>query len=467
MQGVGKSTETNFLVYHVFGTKVSMVCTTTDPLLTSYNKILLGKVYVVFEELPAFSQAQWMAIGGKIKTMATEKNLQYSDKYEKSITAPNNINLAINTNVPALKDIEGRRIYLVMFNTSRKSDYVYFEDIHDCMKNDVGEAFYSYLMVKVTDDMVNNFKAERDLPQNRAKLNGIANSLPSAYKFIKEKYVLKRQKITKIKRSELYKLYICYTTDNTIKHVSGRNDFYDKLKEIGIVSRTSTGNEYFDVSIEQLEDIATKFQWVCEYDEYEKPEDKKDDVIDYKYRYEEAGRTILKLKNKIQALEEKLNSKNTIENIVEDEKTITEDEHTIVEEAEEEKYMFDKKPNNYKEVKVVEVKKEKKNIIKAKKDIECESLFDTILSSVPDQRNVEAEKIRDEFHERLQKYEDEEKKKPIIIDDVVEPVIKQKRAKKITIKAQRVETTEDEEREDMDILSKDINDLFNKKSKSK
>ena len=166
-------------------------------------------------------------------------------------------------------------------------------------------------------------------------------------------------------------------------------------------------------------------------------------------------------------MEGKLNSIKVVKNIVEDEKTITEDEQTIVEEAEEEKYMFDKKPNNYKEVKVVEVKKEKKNIIKAKKDIECESLFDTILSSVPDQRNVEAEKIRDEFHERLQNYEDEEKKKPKIIDDVVEPVIKQKRAKKITIKAQRVETTEDEEREDMDILSKDINDLFNKKSKSK
>lgn len=57
MEGTGKSTETSFMMKHVLGPDVCLV-SSTEPLLTPYNKIYAGKVLVVFEELPTFSESQ-------------------------------------------------------------------------------------------------------------------------------------------------------------------------------------------------------------------------------------------------------------------------------------------------------------------------------------------------------------------------------------------------------------------------
>lgn len=97
------------------------------------------------------------------------------------------------------------------------------------------------------------------------------------------------------------------------------------------------------------------------------------------------------------------------------------------------------------------VKKEKKNIIKPKKDIESESLFETFMANEPKKpRNIEAEKVRDRIHEA----EEEEKK--------------EKKAKKLTIKSKRTEITEDEEDEDIGDLLNTIKDVVKaKKSLSK
>ena len=97
------------------------------------------------------------------------------------------------------------------------------------------------------------------------------------------------------------------------------------------------------------------------------------------------------------------------------------------------------------------VKKEKKHIIKPKKDIESESLFETFMANEPKKpRNIEAEKARDRIHEA----EEEEKK--------------EKKAKKLTIKSKRTEITEDEEDEDIGDLLNTIKDVVKtKKSLSK
>ena len=248
-QGVGKSTETNFLVYNVFGTKVAMVCTTTDPLLTSYNKLIMGKVLIVFEELPACSTREWALMGSKIKVIATEKEMVYSDKYDKSIIAPNLANILINTNVDALQDSEGRRNFQVPFSSKRKEDHEYFNSLNDqCLNDAVGEAFYSYLMTKISDETAKKFRAQRDLPVNNAKMNAIASSLPSAYKFVKEQYMLKKRAISKTKRSQFYELYLAYTTSNDVRYKSGKVDFFGKMKEIGIEAKKITGEYYFEVS---------------------------------------------------------------------------------------------------------------------------------------------------------------------------------------------------------------------------
>ena len=469
-QGVGKSTETNFLVYNVFGTKVAMVCTTTDPLLTSYNKLIMGKVLIVFEELPACSTSEWAKIGCKVKSIATEKELVYSDKYEKSIIAPNLSNIMINTNVEALQDVEGRRNYQVPFSTMRKEDHEYFNSLNNqCLNDEVGEAFYSYLMTKIPVETVNKFYAQRDLPENQAKKNAIATSLPSAYKFVKEQYMLKKRSISKTKRSQFYELYLSFTTLKDIKYKSGKVDFFGKMKEIGIEAKKITGEFYFEVSIEQLEDIATKFKWICEYDDYEKPQEIKSDVkevIDYKYKFEKAEKTISKLQDEINKLKEMMNIEKPVEIISQRKllkQEIQKENERYINKAKQEEDIYEEimtttteeeEDEEYEEeevVKVVEVKKEKKHIIKPKKDIESESLFETFMANEPKKpRNIEAEKARDRIHEA----EEEEKK--------------EKKAKKLTIKSKRTEITEDEEDEDIGDLLNTIKDVVKtKKSLSK
>jgi hypothetical protein len=52
---------------YVSGEKVCLI-SGTEPLLNNNNKILMGKIEIIFEELPIFSDVQWCAFNGKIKT---------------------------------------------------------------------------------------------------------------------------------------------------------------------------------------------------------------------------------------------------------------------------------------------------------------------------------------------------------------------------------------------------------------
>ena len=51
----------------LIGNEICLI-SNTDPIITSNNKILLGKLLVIFEELPTFSKAQWSGVSAKLKT---------------------------------------------------------------------------------------------------------------------------------------------------------------------------------------------------------------------------------------------------------------------------------------------------------------------------------------------------------------------------------------------------------------
>lgn len=55
-EGIGKSTMSDFIKDYVLGSKSSTKADTT-PLLTPFNKMLLGKLFVIFEELPTFTES--------------------------------------------------------------------------------------------------------------------------------------------------------------------------------------------------------------------------------------------------------------------------------------------------------------------------------------------------------------------------------------------------------------------------
>jgi len=268
-QGVGKSTETEFFINHVFGQDICLE-SSTEPLLTYYNKIYMGKLLIIFEELPTFSEAQWNAVSSKLKNLATEKTCVYRDVYEKPVKAQNISNFQINTNVESIKDSDGRRYIILDMNPSRVGDYEYFRTLKKrCFNNTVGEAFFSYLMTKITDEESDKFFCQQDFPDTSSKLLAISNLLHSSYKFLKYRYLLANTPIVKIPPLELFLEYKLFCQSENYKSC-GRNDFYKKLETINIFSSGSNGKQYYNVESNKLKKIAKQYKWVCEYDEYDK-----------------------------------------------------------------------------------------------------------------------------------------------------------------------------------------------------
>ena len=271
-QGTGKSTETDFLINYVLGPDLCLI-SGVEPLTTNFNKILLGKLLVVFEELPTFNEREWAAVSSKLKTMTTEKTHIYRGLFKNPIEAENISNFIINTNCESIKDSNGRRIMIMPVSTSRKGDYEYFKQIRSkCFNLEVGECFFSYLMSIDSEE----FKAERDFPENDHKRLAIANLLHPVFKFLKNEFILKSLPLEKVKPKDLHNHYQVWKGDKIL----GKNDFMKKLEDVGISYRILHGNNYYRESLEFLNEIATKNKWICQYDEIEDDEDDEDDTDD-------------------------------------------------------------------------------------------------------------------------------------------------------------------------------------------
>lgn len=266
-QGIGKSTLTDFLCEFVLGWDISLI-SGSDPLKSSFNKCLMGKLLVVFEELETFSDKDWAGVSVVLKRNITGIKAQYSDKYEKTITADNINNYIVNTNTEALKDSDGRRIYICDVSTKRMKDHVYFGNIkNNCYNYEVGEAFFSYL----NEINVKGFMAQ-EYPETEAKRMACSERLDIEYKFLKFQYVLTNHSIIAKKQGDLYKEYCDYCCSIKKNYVSNKQ-FYKKLRDIQIESRKTNGEFYYNVSIDDLKKIADKHAWIDKYDEEIKDDD--------------------------------------------------------------------------------------------------------------------------------------------------------------------------------------------------
>ena len=225
-EGTGKSTETDFIMKYVIGEKVS-VSPNTECLTTNFNKCLMGKILVIFEELPTFSSNEWAGVSTKLKGYATNPTLQFRDLYEKAMVAKNVFNAIINTNLEAIKNSEQRRIVIMPINTNRMKDFNYFENIKKNIYNmEVGEAFYAYLL----SIDVSKYVAQRDFPITDEKKNVISQLLPSPYKFLKT-FVISKFEIGEIKPKQLYNDYVQYCEkDGKMKPIQFYQ-FIEKLKD--------------------------------------------------------------------------------------------------------------------------------------------------------------------------------------------------------------------------------------------
>jgi hypothetical protein len=244
-EGIGKSTLSEFMMTHVLGDNIT-VKSRAEPLKTSYNKILCGKLLVVFEELPNFGEREWEGISSTLKDYITGFDTLYADKYEKQFKARNINNYIINSNVDAIKHSEGRRFNILDLSTKRKGDHKYFGNIKGtCYNPEVGKAFLAY-MLSVD---VNGFNGQKDMPR------------------------------------ELYDEYCEYCKQSDFKPLT-YTKFTTKLSEVNIEFKKSHGIHKYSMSYDELKQLADKNEWIHDLDEFNpkavdtfEEEDPKDAVI--------------------------------------------------------------------------------------------------------------------------------------------------------------------------------------------
>lgn len=285
-QGTGKSTGTSFMMDYVLGPNICLICN-TEPLTTNYNKILLGKIWVIFEELPTFSTSQWAGVSSKLKTYTTEKMMMYRDPYEKSIQAENVFNCVINCNVESLKENNGRRVIIMPISNSKMNNHLFYSKLRkDCFNMKVGEAFYSYLMSIDTT----NFYAQKDFPETEEKRVAIANLLCPTYLFLKS-YVLRKEEIGRVKTKDFYETFKMFCENNKMKQ-SQKMEFFKKLDEIGLKQK-KIGNNFYEITLKQLDEIADKGKWICDYDDFETDEQTDNENIVVRKEFYESNLKLL------------------------------------------------------------------------------------------------------------------------------------------------------------------------------
>lgn len=261
-QGVGKSTFTDMLRYWIFGLNNAHVSDSV-PLRTPNNRILMGNLLVIFEELPVFSKGEWQGVSSRLKDMVTNKTATYSEKYLKPIKANNINNYIINSNENAIKDDDGRRYMILDISISRKADYKYFGNIHDeCFNKDIGHALFCKFYESVGDD----FNAQREMPITDNKLDAICDRLNDAYQYIKEAFVLSKTPL-KISLKSLYDNYVLYCGQKGSAALT-KPKFNKKLKDVGIFCKPSNGSIKFNVKYDDLKQIADDNKWIHELDEF-------------------------------------------------------------------------------------------------------------------------------------------------------------------------------------------------------
>lgn len=282
LEGTGKSTYFEFLRKYVFGNKLCYQGG-SGPLKSNFNGELSNKILSIFEELESGSKGEWMQCGSVLKRIIDSSTIMIERKGIDSIEEKNMNNFVIISNHDAVKDEDGRKYFVLDINPKHYKDTTYYGNLNrNCSNNEVGEAFFSYLM----EIDLNGF-IPANYPKTNSKSDAKVKRLDDVHQFIKERYILRRLNIDRIPVEDLYQEYssFCRSTKNFTKH---KVDFNKMLSILGINYFKSGSTNYYKVSIETLNAIAKKFQWIGDLDVYENgfaEEPIDDDCIDYKTLY--------------------------------------------------------------------------------------------------------------------------------------------------------------------------------------
>lgn len=259
-QGVGKSTLPQFIINHTLPKTLTLE-TGSEPIVSKFNSILGGKLFVSFEEIETFSTGEWLAVSSRLKRMITSGLISLQAKNVDAYEAENINNYFILSNHDCIKDDDGRRYFTLDISTHRKRDEAYWNNIYNnCFNDEVGEAFYSYLHTIDTT----GFNPQA-FPDTQSKSDGIVKRLDPVYEFLKMSYYYESKPIYK-SVGDLHTEYTDYCCSNN-KKFSNKIDFNSKLKGIGINHYKSNGKNMYKLSFEELSNLVKKEKWCHELDD--------------------------------------------------------------------------------------------------------------------------------------------------------------------------------------------------------
>lgn len=190
-EGTGKSIIIDFLIKCVIGSSLGL-STSRAKQLMGFNAQLLGKIFLVLEELPSSSKNEWCSISDFLKDLITGSSIDVEKKYSDIIQTVNLISLIIITNndstVKFGKDI--RRYFFADISHDKVGDDTYFRNLEQCLTPETGEAYYSWLLERY-ENTKNTFYCEI-IPLTQSKIEMKIKNLTPLLKYIKDEYVMNK-----------------------------------------------------------------------------------------------------------------------------------------------------------------------------------------------------------------------------------------------------------------------------------
>ena len=350
-QGVGKSMPLEFIRAYVIRNPLSVQCG-SGPLKNKFNSELSGKLLVMFEELENFNSAEWKFISSVLKRQITSPTLNIERKGCDIREETNLNNYVLISNNDSIQDDDGRRYFILDICTRFLNNKIYFNELHDkCFNDDVGQAFYSYLM----EVDLKGYKSQ-DYPMTASKKDSFAKRLDSQYRFLKDMYIMKKINIERIKVKDMHDSYKAYCQTTEIKYIKGLIEFNKSLSNIGINYYPSSGKNYYKMEYNKLKEISDKFNWVHDLDEIDEDIVNKNKPVTIQQEDD--------FNSKIAELKEKINQQEILI------KKLKKSESTLKKDDEEKQELIDMDMSNSSTRKVKKNKNKNKLSSKTKRDFE-------------------------------------------------------------------------------------------------
>lgn len=271
IEGSGKSTLFEFIRKHLIGQEIGIKISDTKILTGNFNILLLGALFIEFSEFPTLSKNEWELACSKIKDMITSDDMVFEAKGKDSFSAKFTASMCFVSNYDCMKESQGRRFYNVDINTHKVGDFNYWDNLYkNCFNDEIGNALFHYFYEIDTF----HFDGQHSMPITNSKKDAISKRLNVVEKFLKDEYVLRRRGIEPIKVEDLHDAFLDHSGIKMDK-----KDFNAKMRDLGIVYFKSNDKNKYKLSIEDLNKIAQKKNWLHELDVYIEDEDDIEDKV--------------------------------------------------------------------------------------------------------------------------------------------------------------------------------------------